>query len=252
MTEDIKYINFPLVMLRGFMSDTRSVLKDVLYYAIAKKIDEYYDQEGFEWTINEDECKGFAIAMSYYGLKAKYNSERLNRGRELMQYHEDESLFVGINIDHLISYMNTEKSDFQKVCLLGFLAFKSIIQDKPYCKVTNKYWLSRMDGKAKSIRTEGKYNFQGISDDLQPYCNKYQLGKIKNELRDNWNVLVYSYYTRGFYVAIKSDKMNLDKLVYCAEVNRKTTKEKQAQREVKDARERALLKIQNASINQGK
>ena len=64
--------------------------------------------------------------------------------------------------------------------------------------------------------------------------------KIKTELRDNWNLITYSRYTRGFYVSFKLD---LEQLVYEAEKRRKSTKEKQAQLAEKLALEKALSRL---------
>ncbi len=86
---------------------------------------------------------------------------------------------MGIDITIWFDYYKNDKTDFQKICLLGYLAIKNILQKNAYCKISNKYWLSRMDGKSRVIN-----DFNELSKSLQKYVVKYQLRKIKGDLKE--------------------------------------------------------------------
>ncbi len=143
---------------------------------------------------------------------------------------------VGMTSEMYWDYMTNEKSEFEKVLLLGDLAFKSILGAKSYIKLDNKYWFSRMNGSAKSILKDE------LSPKLQRYLNEYQTKKIKNQLIANWGLASYSRYNRGFYV---SYKMSLDDLAYHAEKIRKSTQDKKIKNDVKSAHEKALERLAN-------
>lgn len=223
-----KYFNFPIVLLEGFLDDSNKCLTNIVHYALyAKTLD--YDFG------NEE--KRMASAEKYFNNRFKTTSK-------IHAYENGESIYdsipykvpkVGLSISVMADYLKNEKTEFQKVCLLGYLGIRSILQNKAYCKITNKYWLSRMDGKNKAVE-----NLSELSESIQKYANEYQTKKIKSELRDNWFLATYSRYTRGFYVSFN---LELDELVYQAEKRRKSTKEKQAKLAEKIALEKALSRL---------
>ena len=75
---------------------------------------------------------------------------------------------------------------------------------------------------------------------LKSFFNEYQTVKIKKELRDNWGLVYYARYTRGFYVSFK---MELDALVFEAEKRRKSTREKQYRTAEMQALEKANKRL---------
>jgi len=138
---------------------------------------------------------------------------------------------VGISNKDFFGYYKKEKTEFDKVCLLGFLAIKSILGTKAYCKITNKYWLSRMDGKTHSIEETAQ-----LSEPLREYANEYQTRKIKNKLCLDKKITQFSDHNRGFFVSISLDK---DKLALEAVKRKKDYQEKQLKREMAEAIKRA-------------
>ena len=231
-----KYYNFPIVLLEGFMVDNTNVFKNIHAYATYVQALTYYEKEGFNWVVNEDIEKAITLSDSYFGVKTGDKLKTFETGKELFDSIPLKTPKVGLSIDMFLDYYRNDKDDFQKVCLLGFLAIKSILQKKAYCKITNNYWLSRMDGKAKSIE-----DFSQLSSSIKKYANEYQTKKIKSELRDYWSLVTYARYTRGFYVSLK---LNLEKLVYEAEKRRRSTKEKQAKSAQKIALDKALKRLE--------
>lgn len=236
---DIVYFNFPIQMVKGLMKDPFEVLSNIAKYGMyshtlklkhGNPVDRWFTTLAYYNLTYEDKHKAFEEAKNVY--------------HDFHDEHRFKNPMVGINKDILMDYLNKQSNEFEMVCLLGFLALKSIIGNKPFCKITNNFWVSRMDGRTSSINTQGKWNFSGISYELQKFCNEYQLRKIKNELQDNWGLVAYSRFTRGFYVTFKIDK---ESLMLEAEKRRKSTKEKQRKLEEKIILQRVLNKLNNES-----
>ncbi len=221
MSKEPKYFNFPIVLLEGFLVDDKRVLKNIFDYAL------YAHTLDYEFG---DEEQMMSDAQEYFGVTCGNKNRTYENGENLYNSIPEKTPMVGINKDRWFDYYKNDKPEFDKVSLLGFLAIKSILQNKAYCKIDNKFWLSRMDGKAKSIKDNSE-----LSKELLIYANEYQTKKIKSELIDNWGLVHYSRYTRGFYV---SYNLNINDLVFEAEKRRKSTKEKQR----KEAEQLALKK----------
>lgn len=213
-----RYFNFPVQLLSGFMLNSRKVLSDIANYAV------YENSISLEYG---DDMDKFESSMGYFDISIVNIEKALSDGQELYDSIPKGSPKVGLRLKIYWDYYNNEKTEFEKVCLLGFLALRSILMKKPYCKMTNKYWLSRMDGKAKSVEK------LELSPEIKKYANEYQTKKIKGELEDNWKLITYSQYTYGFFVSFK---MEYDPLVFEAEKQRKSNKEKRK----KEAKRKAI------------
>jgi len=227
MSEE-KYFNFPIQLLDGFLVNSNKCLSDLLYYSL------YTHTFKLEYN---DEMSKFKAAAKFYNVKIRDIKRAEEIGEELFNSIPLKSPKVGLNLAMYWDYHDNHKTEFEKVCLLGFLAIKSIVQNKAYCKITNKYWLSRMDGNTCSIKDDLE-----LSDEINKYNNEYQTKKIKTELMLNWNLITYSRFTRGFYVSFKLD---IEKLVFEAEKKRKSTRLKQHKFAVKLALEKANARLQD-------
>jgi len=143
---NIKYFNFPIYFLKDFMiNPIEAVLSPILYYALYEHSQNL--EEGSDIDKLNSSAKYFNVTMG----DAKYvhkKGEKLNND-EIIGYPK-----VGINTNIYWDYRDNYKSEFEKISLLAFLAIKSILQQKAYCKIGNKYWLARMDGKASSCEFE--------------------------------------------------------------------------------------------------
>ena len=224
--EEHKYFNFPVVLLEGFLKDSISCLNNIYDYAL------------FTHTLNYEcgnEVEKITSADKYFKTVTGNKEQTFSNGMELYNSIPKKMPMVGINVGVWFDFYKHDKDDFQLVSLLGFLAIKSILQNKAYCKIDNKFWLSRMDGKARSVNSLNQ-----LSRSIKIFANEYQTKKIKNELIYNWGLKHYSRYTRGFYVSFSLD---LDQLVYEAEKRRKSTKEKERKFSERLAVERALVRL---------
>lgn len=224
-----KYFNVPVQLFAEFMEDSTKCLDNIFDYSV------YNHSIHLAGT----EAERHKAACKFYGVTPGNTSQSIRNGKELIQNTPANSPKVGLKLSLFWDYYKNEKSDFEKLCLLGFLGIKSILQNKAYCKIDNKFWLSRMDGKTKSVLEIGE-----LSEIIRKYSTEYQTVKIKTELRDNWGLTTYSRYTRGFYVSFN---LTLEQLVFEAEKRRKSTKEKQFKEAEKEARIKAFDKLYSNS-----
>lgn len=224
MSKDVKYFNFPIQLLDGFLINTTKCLNDISNYAV---YDRSIELEGTQ------EAK-FKSAGSFLGINFGNIKQAMRNGQELHNSIDFKSPKVGITVSTWWEFYKNEKTEFEKICLIAFLALKSIAQKKAYCKVVNNYWFARMAGKTHSCE------FEQLSDSIKKYTNDYQARKIKRELIESWGLVTYSRNIRGFYVSFS---MNLEDLVLQAEIRRKSTKQKQYKEREQLAIKNALMKI---------
>lgn len=224
-----EYYNFPIQLLNGFLNNSKKVLIDISHYCIYRVFVDNFEKYSGSFT-------GYQKACEDFGIEFKNVAEAYQNGKTWYETTIEKSPMVGMTSEMYWDYMTNDKTEFEKVCLLGDLAFKSILGAKSYIKLDNKYWFSRMNGSAKSITKEE------LSPKIQRYLNEYQTKKIKNKLIADWGLSSYSRYNRGFYI---SYKMSLEDLAYHAEKIRKSTQDKKIKEEVKSAHEKAMQRLAN-------
>lgn len=225
-----KYLNFPIQLLAGFMIDTLKVLDNITDYAV------YENSLKLDLGTDLDKIK---TSASFYTIVLGDNKKTLNNGKMLCNSMPSNSPKVGLSVSIFWDFYKNDKSEFDKICLLAFLAVKSILGIKSYCKVTNLYLWARMDGKTNTI-----VEVSELSNQVRKFANRYQSENIKNELILNWHLIYYSRYTRGFYVSLK---MSLEDLIFEAEKKRKYIKENQQKQQQKEALKKALERLKTTT-----
>lgn len=221
MSEKVVYLNFPITLIRGFMYTSKECLNNIMDYAIYSHAEKnYYLSQG---SGQQKELADFKDSSSFFGIKLGDLKSSYENGKKLY-YAECGKPKAGISKDVCFDYYQNEKTDFEKACLLAFLALKSIMGKKPYYKCTNAYLLSRMAGDVGTRLC--------LPDEIKLFSTEYQLRKIITELRLNWGLVYYSRYTRGFYVSFQ---MALKDLILQAEKNRASTKRNKLREEENEA-----------------
>lgn len=207
-----KYFNFPIQLLEGFMkNDTKTILNNISDYVIYEDSLTLFQGTNLEKMIS---------CASKYEMTLGNNQKAFDNGKQLYNSFDINPPRAGIKLSIWWDFYNNDKTEFDKICLLCFLAIKSILgRQKSYCKTTNKYLWARMDGKVKSVN-----EIWELSDEIKKYANEYQTKKIKASLRNNWGLVTYSRHFRGFYA---SYKLTLAGLIMEAEKRRKSTIERQ-------------------------
>lgn len=222
MAKEQKYFNVPIQIYKGFLVNSKAVLFNVSVYAC------------YEFMLSQG-CD-FKDAAHHYNTTFSNPKHAESAGKKLVEALPQSSPKVGIGLTMYWQFMNDEKTDFEKASLLAYLAIKSILQQKAYCKIDNRYFLSRMDGQAKTI------DIIDLSPEVKKYANEYQTVKLKNELRNNWGLITYSRFTRGFYVSFS---MTLEMLITVAEKRRISTKEKQYKQTERETYLRVIERLNN-------
>lgn len=235
MGNDNKYFNFPVVLLNGFLDNSRECLDNICDYALYA----YWRQSG----ANDVDLRATA---KYFGIEVldrngfKILGAVKERGQQLYDSIPTDSPNASISLPIFWNYYKNDKTEFQKVVLLAFIAIRSILGHKPYCCISNNYWFSRMDGKSKSVE-----HIDELSPTLRSYCTRYKMDRIKSELVNNWKLVTYGYYTRGLYFSFK---LNLETLITKVEQKRPTFLERDRRRKEVDVRDKIRDKL-NPSTN---
>jgi hypothetical protein len=223
-----KYFNFPIQLLEDFMkNDTKTILNNISDYVF------YEESLTFSQGTNLEKMISCA---SKYGMTLGNNQKAFDNGKQLYNSFDNNPPRAGIKLSIWWDFYKNDKTEFDKICLLCFLAIKSILgRQKSYCKITNKYLWARMDGKVKSVD-----EIWELSDEVKKYANEYRTNKIKASLRNNWGLVTYAFHCRGFYV---SYKLTLEALIMEAEKRRESTIERQYKDHEKELRKQVLDKL---------
>lgn len=132
-----RFLNFPIVLLQGFLEDHKRCLDNIFHYSVFEMV--YSDKARFE---NIDEF----IEEFEFDIPKNFIPSIVKQGRELydscygMNYP-----WTGIHIDTYLRFVES-RIQFDLVCLLLFLALKSIVQKQPFCNAKNPKILARMAG----------------------------------------------------------------------------------------------------------
>ena len=164
------YYNFPIHLLKGFLIDSDKCLNDIILYSV------YVNSLNIE---SGTELERVELTLKSFGLSGNVK-EICKSAAKIYTNTPAKSAMSGINSKIIYDYRTNFKTDFDKVCLLAFLAIKSIIANKAYCKIDNNFLWSRMDGNTKSV------DVSELSDEVKVYANRYQIDKIKKELEEKY------------------------------------------------------------------
>ena len=227
MSDTASFYNFPVCLLEGFMADSKKCLDNILDFAT--------------WNYTKGELSE-KEASEYFGVKYGNFAKCVETGRRIANGLDEKhpSPWTGINRDVFWQFFGSSRSDFDKAVLLAFLAFKSILGNKPWYKITNQNQIYyRMAG--KTLRpTNGKT--PKLPKEIAAFCTRYKFDQIKLELKEKWGLLIYANHTRGMYIST-TQKMTLEELALVAErgkLQRRKAAQRQAEQAAKEAAIRAL------------
>ena len=237
--------------IKKFISDSNCecIGKDVDYNGFAGSgfdpLDEIWElEELFESNpIFYNEAKvhyQMHEALKSLGIKGNINSN-FERAKEIEKKVQKNEPMPMISKSHLFNYRDNEKSEFDLAQFSAYIAIRSILGVKPYCKTNKKHIVSRMFGYASHKHLPNKMN-KVNKDLLNKYSNRYHIDKVLQALELNWNVITYSRNMRGLYVAI-GNKITIENLVMTAETNKRKTQIKELKNKKQAAYELALQQL---------
>lgn len=195
----VKYYNFPIALLQGFLTNPQRCLNDILYFAAIAicplKQWKYFKKDAPD-----------LLEVNFGNI-----GETWSRGKELYyQYRGNPIPFVGIKKETYWDFHDNEKSDLEMATLLAYLAYKSIVREQGYFCCSDNYLLSRMDGRAKAVKS-----LDELSPEIQHFGSRWYLAQIRGALVKDWHVYIYS--ARGLHGVFVSFTLPLDKLALIAE-----------------------------------
>ena len=206
------FFNFPIQMMQGVLEGWKEkdeFLRDILYFHIENHAQKIEDLNEYE----ETEEQRFKRSAEFWGVKMSGNIERSHeRGAELLEEFEKSKVFVGISTEIFWNFYQNEKTQFEWECLVAFLALKSILGKKTFCKSNNALLYARMSGN------------ESVTDLHSLTLSRFHRDKIILKLEIEWNLKYYSRYTKGFYFGIDT---TLQDLIFFAEDRRESFKAKE-------------------------
>ena len=210
------YLNAPIEIYKGFLVDSKKVLFNVIAYAC-------YDlatTQGFD----------FKEAANYFNVTFNNLKSAEIIGQQLFSSLPRNTAFVGISKALFRDYLHNDKTDKERAYLLCYVAIKSIIGNKKYCKLNNNFMLSRMDGNNKTL--------QSYSPEIERYNNHYQCKELRTELELSWGLITCR--GKGIYCSFLLSRKALNLKV---ERYKKSYLIKQLQQDKKEAKLEALQTI---------
>ena len=195
MSKDTKYLNFPICLLAGFFDEPKEKLDDIFNFSIAEKTMEL--QEG---NLKER----LKATEKYFQVNCGNADLAFKQGSILVNSIDKKSPRAGLSIEIFFNYYKkvNDLIEFDAACFLAFLAIRSILGKKPYCKTNKGLIVARMFGytSTKNIKDVTKEHPL-----MQKYSTRYHLEKIINELEFSWNLKTFANHSRGRWVSFDLD-----------------------------------------------
>lgn len=178
----------------------------------------------------------FEASADYFGF-VNYipPAECIKQANCILEKIPKNSPFVGFEANMLREFLENDKDDFEIECLGAFLATRSIIGTKPYCK-TNKTLIH--------ARMFGYRSAKELPEQLTPLQQKYKIrwhmDRLLLELQTNWHLKTISNHQRGMCI---SYELSYEQLALQVEKNKQKIKYQQLRENKRKAIETAKTQI---------
>ncbi|MFZ4771588.1 MAG: hypothetical protein ACOYLO_15500 [Ferruginibacter sp.] len=227
---EFKYFTFPVSVLQSGSIHIKNTCFMMVHYSV------YHHAN----TLKLGDLKQKEQSAANF-LNVSLNNAPLityRQGERVANLTPPQTPKVSLKTDLVWDFPKNDKTEFEIAVFLAFAAFKSILGGKAYSKTNNAMLLARMAGQTKPG--------EPLPPEVEKYNNRYQLEKIKNELRLNWNLQIYGRHTQGFYFSFK---MDIKQLVMAAEEKRYRYKLKQISEAQNEAYNHAIKQLYGKNDN---
>ncbi len=168
---------------------------------------------------------------------------------QLKEKTPDKEPMPMVKTDLLFEFRDNNKSLSDLIQFAAYIGAKSILGKSQYCKTNNDHFLARMFG--FSHKHVINFSDPDIEAIYLKYAKRYHIGRLKESLELNWNLITYSYHTRGYYLGDKK-KINIDSLALVAERKKQKTRTAKLTEEKMQARLKALQHLnKEQQLNKG-
>lgn len=223
------FFNFPISLLKHAFDNIKNVCNDIMDYAIYT--------HGVK--LKGDPIERMQDAADYFGITLGNIDNSLENARILYKTNSNKVAMTGINKDLLFEFYKNYKTESEIALLLSFLAIKSILGKKSYCRITSNFLLCRMAGNTSKIE------MSVLPDSLKKYQKRYHMDSLKMKLRTSFGMKIYARYTRGFFVSFELSEEQLIKEV---EMKRKKYIEKTHRDEQSKAVKKVLMELYSSTV----
>lgn len=177
MQAENRFLDFPIAIMKGFLDNPDDCLVKIYYYAVYKMV--YSEDAEFE-SIDQ-----FSTAFNSKPNTVMLESIKKKGSEIYNSFAGTKHVWTGIHIDTFRRFYLKDRSEFDLICLLTFIALKSIIQkDKVKRNISNEFLMSRMAG------FEKKAAIDQIPDKILEYMNNKSKKKkhVFNTLEESYKV----------------------------------------------------------------
>ena len=200
-----KYLNFPLPILKEFdlTEDSKKGIKDIFNVGIY-----LYSQ-----TLSGTDLKKYRDSAKFLHIIPGNLKRDLSEAQILLNKLKGRNYpLIGIKTKMVFDYQNNPKTEDEWINLCVFLAIRSILGNKPYCKTNKAMIHARMFGYNKPDDLPNKLN------PLQEkFKKRYPMDKVLDELEINWHLKRLWNHNRGFYLSFD---LSLKELAEISEDNK--------------------------------
>lgn len=237
---------------RGFLPN--NLKSKIDYYSETGAITLDYDNNSFNGTefnpdtenlihilnndnnFNKNAIQNYQLHLALESLKINFKNKSIiiQEALRISNLISEREPMPMIKVKLLFEYRDNQKSEFELIQLLCYVALNSIIGKKIYCKTNCNHVLSRMRGYSsiKALPGELDPRLQTI---FEKYNKRYHREKLFNKIQTDWKIHIYSNNMRGFYFA-KHSNISLNELAEKAEKAKQCRKEKELKKRKKEAK----------------
>ena len=201
-----------------------NVCQNIMDYAI------YHHAKSLDGSLN----KRIKDSANYFGVTLGNITRTAQNGESLDYKTPERPVMTGISKHLTFEFYDSPKTDNEISVLLSFLAMKSILGKKSFCRITTAFLLCRMAG--YSTISE----MSELPEQLKKYRSRWHLDCLKSALRNHYGLKIYGRYTRGFYISFELPE---EQLIEEVEKKRKKYIEKTYKEQSGEALKRVLARL---------
>lgn len=232
----IEFYKYPIVEVKLDFTDQKD---DILAFTLAHYAKMY-----------EKDYREIGNMMGViWGDSETPNIESYYDGLELLEKYKRSKLCFLFPREIFWDFIgHPQRNQYDFILFRAFQALKTIVSDKPYCKITNDYFVARMCGCEKVEDFKNKYLWHGKPRSgnvlAQYWGNAKKMRKLKRDLEKTYNGVKFFCppNCRGYYATTKENVSRID----IARMVKEQERIKQARNLKKEIENDEAMKIWNS------
>lgn len=165
----------------------------------------------------------------------------LKHGKEIERTIPEGEPYPSINKSLFYDFRDHEKTEFDMMQFACYIAIRSILGEKPYCRTNKEMILCRAFG-YKSNKELPATMHPDLKALFDKYNKRYHIDRILQSIELSWNILIYSHNIRGLYIGL-SKKITLESMIVQAETKKKKKQIDALKQRKHEARKKALQQL---------